>query len=65
MMDKTTKEHILGMIFFSIMSISISFMILVLLILLVTGLDGVQEHVGECIIASAIASLGWFHQLAQ
>jgi hypothetical protein len=65
MIDKKTKKHILGILFFSAMSISITFVIFMLLVFLVTDWSGVQAHVGECAIASAIASLGWFHQLAQ
>lgn len=65
MMEQKLKEHILGIIFFSTMSISVSFMIFILPVFIITGWEGVQDHIGECIIASSIASLCWFHQLAQ
>lgn len=63
-MSLEVKERIAGTVFLSIMSISVSFILILLLVLLVTGWSGVQEHIGECVIASAILSLGWFHQLS-
>lgn len=65
MISKEVKEHIAGMIFFSILSIPITCMIFILMVFFITDWSGVQEHIGECIIASAIATLGWFHQLGQ
>ncbi|MBL4797323.1 MAG: hypothetical protein JKY50_07910 [Oleispira sp.] len=65
MMDQQLKEHILGIIFFSTMSIAVSFIVFILPVFLITGWEGVQSHIGACIIASSIASLGWFHQLVQ
>ena len=63
-MSLEVKERIAGTVFLSIMSISVSFILILLLVLLVTGWSGVQEYIGECVIASAILSLGWFHQLS-
>ena len=65
MVDKGLREHILGIIFFSVLSTVISFIMITTLVFFVTDSSGVQEHVGECAIASAIATLGWFHQLGQ
>jgi hypothetical protein len=65
MISKEVKEHIAGMIFFSILSIPINCIIFILMVFFITDWSGVQEHIGECIIASAIATLGWFHQLGQ
>jgi hypothetical protein len=65
MVDKGLREHILGIIFFSVLSTVISFIMITTLVFFVTDSNGFQEHVGECAIASAIATLGWFHQLGQ
>jgi hypothetical protein len=65
MMSQEVKEHIAGTIFFSILSTSITCMMFILVVFFITDWSGVQEHIGECIIASAIATLGWFHQLGQ
>jgi hypothetical protein len=56
---------IAGATFLSIMSISITCIIFMLIVLFVTDHGGVQEHIGECIIASAIVTLGWFHQFGK
>lgn len=64
-MSTEVKEHIAGMIFYSALSIPITSLIFILAVFIVTDWNGVQEHVGECIIASAIVTLGWFHQLSQ
>lgn len=65
MLEKGLLEHILGITFFSVLSTVISFIMIIILVFFVAGWSGVQEHVGECAIASAIATLGWFHQLGQ
>jgi len=65
MIEKGLLEHIIGIIFFSVLSTVISFIMIATLIFFVTDWNGVQEHIGECAIASAIATLGWFHQLGQ
>lgn len=65
MMDQKLKEHILGIMFFSTLSILVSFTVFILPVCFITGWEGVQDHIGACVIASSIASLGWFHQLAQ
>jgi hypothetical protein len=56
-----TLKRIAGATFLSIMSISITCIIFILVVFFVTDWSGVQEHIGECIIASAIVTLGWFH----
>ncbi|MBL4799463.1 MAG: hypothetical protein JKY50_18830 [Oleispira sp.] len=60
--SEEVKGRIAGAIFLSIVSISITCIIFILTVLFVTDLSGVQEHIGECIIASAIVTLGWFYQ---
>jgi hypothetical protein len=65
MKGKELFEHILGIIFFSVLSNIVCFIVLISLVFLVTDWSGVQERVGECVIASAIATLGWFRQLGQ
>jgi hypothetical protein len=60
--SEEVKGRIGGSIFLSIMSISITCIIFILVVFFVTDWRGVQEHVGECIIASAIVTLGWFYQ---
>lgn len=57
-------KYIAGAIFFSIMSISITSIIFILVVFFVTDWSCVQEHIGECIIASAIVTLGWFINLS-
>lgn len=64
-MSPEVKGHIAGMIFYSVLSISITCLIFMLVVFLVTDWSGVQEHIGECVIASAITTLGWFHQISQ
>lgn len=65
MMNIVMARHILGLTFFSTMSISISFMLFILPIFIMTGWEGVQNNIGECIIASSITSVGWFHLTAK
>jgi hypothetical protein len=60
--SEEVKGRIGGSIFLSIMSISITCIIFILIVFSVTDWSGVQEHIGECIIASSIVTLGWFHQ---
>jgi hypothetical protein len=55
-------KRIAGLIFLSIISISMTCIIFILVAFFVTDWSGVQEHVGECILASAIVNSGWFHQ---
>lgn len=57
-------KYIAGAIFFSIMSILITSIIFILVVFFVTDWSHVQEHIGECIIASAIVTLGWFINLS-
>lgn len=54
-----------GVIFLSIISISMSCIIFILVASFVTDWSGVQEHIGECILASAIVNSGWFHQFGK
>jgi hypothetical protein len=61
-MSEEVKGRIGGSIFLSIMSISITCIIFILVVFFVTDWSGVQEHIGECIIASSIVTLGWFYQ---
>lgn len=58
-------KRIAGVIFLSIISISMTCIIFILVAFFVTDWGGVQEHVGECILASAIVNLGWFHQFGR
>lgn len=60
--SEEVKGRIAGSIFISIVAISITSLLFILILLFVTGWVGVQEHVGECIIASAIVTLGWLYQ---
>ena len=61
-MSQEVKGRIAGSIFISIVAISITSLIFILILLSVAGWVGVQEHIGECIIASAIVTLGWLYQ---
>jgi hypothetical protein len=61
-MSEEVKGRIGGSIFLSIMSISITCIIFILVVFFVTDWSGIQEHIGECIIASSIVTLGWFYQ---
>lgn len=65
MMNKDIKAHILGLTFFTTMSVSITFMLFVLPVFVVTGWEGVQDNIGECLIAASITSTGWFHYSAK
>jgi hypothetical protein len=60
--SEEVKGRMGGSIFLSIMSISITSIIFILVVFFVTDWSSVQEHIGECIIASAIVTLGWFYQ---
>ena len=60
--SEEVKGRIAGSIFISIVAISITSLIFILILLSVAGWIGVQEHIGECIIASAIVTLGWCYQ---
>jgi hypothetical protein len=51
--------------FLSTISISITCIIFILVVFFVTDWSGVQEHIGECILASAIVNLGWYHQFGK
>ncbi|MEH6447831.1 MAG: hypothetical protein V7765_04135 [Oleispira sp.] len=64
-MDIKTKEHVSGIFVFSIGASLVGFVLFSLLIWLISGIGGVQENLGECAIASAIFSLGWFHNIGQ
>jgi len=64
-MDIKTKEHVTGIFVFSVGANLVGFLLFSLLIWLVSGIEGLQENIGECVIASAILSLGWFHNLGQ
>lgn len=61
--SEEVKGRIAGSIFISIVAISITSLIFILILLSVTAWIGVQKHIGECILASAIVSLGWFINL--
>jgi len=64
-MDIKTKERVTGIFVFSVGANLVGFLLFSLLIWLVSGIEGLQENIGECVIASAILSLGWFHNLGQ
>ena len=64
-MSPEVKGHIAEIIFYSVLSISITCLIFMLMVFLVTDWSGAQGHIGECVIASAITTLEWSHQLSQ
>jgi hypothetical protein len=52
-------------VFLSTISISMTCIIFILVVFFVTDWSGVQEHIGECILASAIVNLGWYQQFGK
>jgi hypothetical protein len=64
-MDVKKKEHVSGVFVFSVGANLVGFVLFSLLIWLISGIEGFQENLGECVIASAIFSLGWFHNIGQ
>ena len=58
-------KRITGAILLSLISISMTCIIFILAAFFVTDWSGAQEHIGECILASAIVNLGCVHQFGR
>jgi hypothetical protein len=59
------KEYVSGLFVFNVGANLVEFVLFSLLIWFISGMEGLQVNLGECVIASAIFSLGWFNNIDQ